>query len=208
VPRIRVEPPEDLIELLRASVDPPMLCRYGCPLPVYPGFGCCRGCVTKDEPRSVPWLKCEGCRRAVDVLLGDLATDEDRLCPMCRDENTIEVLKDGKTVGFAKTYRETMRLVHEAGKSIFRLGAYELENRSEALRLRGTWKSVRAIGAWVSYEPEDTDADGNGTVLVHFEMYVKSNDGKFRGQYECDVACEVIDEDRLCEVCRKREKVR
>jgi hypothetical protein len=90
MPRIRVEPTEGNLEaLLRASLEPPMLCRYGCPLPVYGTFGCCRGCVTQDEPKNVPWVKCVGCRRAVDVLLGSAAMDEDRLCEECRKQEKV-----------------------------------------------------------------------------------------------------------------------
>ena len=63
-----------------------MLCRYGCPMPAYWTFGCCRACVTEEEPKNVPWLKCVRCRRAVDVLLGSIATDEDRLCKDCREK--------------------------------------------------------------------------------------------------------------------------
>lgn len=87
--RIRVESEGDLVALLRASVEPSMLCRHGCPLPVHPGFGCCRGCLTKDEPKGVPWHRCERCRRAVDVLLGPISTEEDRLCEECRKQEKI-----------------------------------------------------------------------------------------------------------------------
>jgi len=77
MPRYRVEPST-------GSNEGPMLCRYGCPLPVYTTFGCCYGCLTRDEPKNVPWVKCMRCRRAVDVLLGPLATDEDRMCEECK----------------------------------------------------------------------------------------------------------------------------
>lgn len=63
-----------------------MLCRYGCRMPVYWSFGCCYGCLTQDEPKSVPWVECARCRRAIDVLLGSAATDEDRLCNECREK--------------------------------------------------------------------------------------------------------------------------
>jgi hypothetical protein len=78
MPRYRVETPS--IGANSGS----MLCRYGCWLPVYTFFGCCRGCLSIDEPKSVPWVKCARCRRAVDVLLGPLAMDEDRMCEECR----------------------------------------------------------------------------------------------------------------------------
>lgn len=80
MPRVRIEIPR-----IRTS-DGPMLCRYGCAMPAYWTFGCCIGCQTQEEPKDVPWVKCEGCRRALDALLGSAATNADRMCEKCRLE--------------------------------------------------------------------------------------------------------------------------
>lgn len=82
MPRVMVDSPSI------GSNDGLMLCRYGCPLPVYPMFGCCYGCLDGEEPKGAPWVKCLGCRRAMDVILGDAATDEDRLCKECMEKRS------------------------------------------------------------------------------------------------------------------------
>ena len=57
----------------------PMLCSTGCSAVCHPRRGQCVAHLV-DSDLSHPWLPCAGCRRALDVLLGDAAGSGGALC--------------------------------------------------------------------------------------------------------------------------------
>lgn len=66
-----------------------MKCSTGCGSLVYPSRG---QCLTHLDPSHVPghpWLACDGCGRALDRLLGDDATEQDKLCNECEAKHAM-----------------------------------------------------------------------------------------------------------------------
>lgn len=58
-------------------------CFTGCGSVVYMNRGQCLRHLDPSHVAGHPWTACEVCGRAMDRILGDLATVEDRTCEKC-----------------------------------------------------------------------------------------------------------------------------